>query len=72
MLMLQSCVCHAFSLRFCLIQRLDDVQARLKETSNEFESIRKRARKAKMEFEAVKKQRFECYLQYVLLLNSKK
>lgn len=38
--------------------RLDDVQARLKETNNEFESTRKKARKAKMEFENVKKSRY--------------
>ena len=45
-----------------LKSRLDDVQARLKETNNEFESTRKKARKAKMEFENVKK------LRYILLL----
>ena len=45
-------------IEMCLTIRLDDVQARLKETHNEFESLRKRARKAKMDFEATKKQRF--------------
>ena len=39
--------------------KLDDVQHRLKETSDEFEQSRKRARKAKMEFEAVQKERYD-------------
>ena len=39
------------------LTRLGDVQNRLKETSDEFETTRKRARRAKMEFEAVQKQR---------------
>ena len=53
----------------CLSIRLDDVQARLKETHNEFENVRKRARKAKMEFEATKKQRFDPVLFVFLYLH---
>lgn len=39
--------------------RLDDVQDRLTETNDEFETTRKRARRAKMEFEAIKKERYD-------------
>ena len=52
------CVVSKCSQCSCVSIRLEDVQARLKETHNEFENVRKRARKAKMEFEATKKQRF--------------
>lgn len=40
-----------------LIFRLDDVQSRLKETSDEFETVRKKARKAKMDYETIQKER---------------
>lgn len=40
-----------------LFYRLDDVQNRLKETNDEFESMRRKARKSKIEFEAVQKER---------------
>merc|ERR1712226_394317 len=41
------------------ITKLDDVQNRLKETSNEFENTRKMARKAKIEYEAIQKERYD-------------
>eukprot|EP00794_Sanderia_malayensis_P007356 gene7356-8176_t len=44
------------------IDKLDDVQARLKDTNTEFENLRKRARKSKMEFEAVKKERYDRFM----------
>lgn len=44
------------------VYRLDDVQDRLTETNDEFETTRKRARRAKMEFEAIKKERLRLLL----------
>lgn len=44
------------------VSKLDDVQHRLKETSDEFETTRKRARKAKMEYEAIQKERYDKFM----------
>eukprot|EP00111_Clytia_hemisphaerica_P021741 TCONS_00063932-protein len=44
------------------VSKLGDVQNRLKETSDEFETTRKRARRAKMEFEAVQKERYDRFM----------
>merc|ERR1712226_1248703 len=44
------------------ITKLDDVQNRLKETSNEFENTRKMARKAKIEYEAIQKERYDKFM----------
>lgn len=42
--------------------KLDDVQNRLRETSNDFENTRKYARKTKMEFEAIQKERYDKFM----------
>lgn len=44
------------------VNKLDDVQSRLKETSDEFETTRKRARRAKMEYEAIQKERYDRFM----------
>ncbi|XP_066920208.1 structural maintenance of chromosomes protein 1A-like [Clytia hemisphaerica] len=44
------------------VSKLGNVQNRLKETSDEFETTRKRARRAKMEFEAVQKERYDRFM----------
>ena len=44
------------------ISKLDDVQNRLKETSNEFENTRKMARKSKIEYEAIQKERYDKFM----------
>ena len=50
----------------CVFSRLDDVQSRLKETSDEFESVRRKARKAKIDFETIQKERYDLLCEHAL------
>ena len=44
------------------LSKLDDVQSRLRETSNDFENTRKYARKTKMDYEAIQKERYDRFM----------